>query len=68
MKRSFRKSGEHRFFWRHPDVPILTVCRTIMLAGHETTSKTVGTFSSAVIFSDAILTNSSADLRILGVG
>ena len=53
---------------RHPDVPILIVCRTIMLAGHETMSKTVGILSWVVFFLDANLINSLADLWILGVG
>ena len=39
-----------------------------MLAGHETTSRTVGTLFSVVFFSDVVLTNSPADLWILGVG
>ena len=39
-----------------------------MLAGHETTSKTVGTLSWAVFFVEVVLMNSPADLWILGVG
>jgi len=44
MKRSFLKSGEH---WlgavpRDPRAQALIPCRTIMLGGHETTGKTVG--------------------------
>ena len=44
---------------------MLNVCRSIMLAGHETTSKAVGTLSS---FSNVVLTNSPADVCTLGVG
>ena len=49
MKRSFRKSGEYYF---RPSLrePPLTAYRTIMIAGHETTAKAVGTLSSATFF------------------
>ena len=49
MKRSFPKSGKHSSRLS-PDAPVLTIRRTIMLAGHETTSKAVGTLSAAVFF------------------
>lgn len=48
-------------------ISTLTVCRSIMLAGHETTAKAVGILSSVHPL-DVVLTDSLADLYTLGVG
>ena len=39
-----------------------------MFAGHETTAKSVGVLSSAVLSLGVVLTNSLADLWTLGIG
>ena len=39
-----------------------------MMAGHETTSKMVGTMSPAAVLYVVVLTNSAAHIRTLGVG
>ena len=48
------------------EIRALIICRSIMLAGHETTSKLVGIFSSSVL-SKAVLINSPANICTLGV-
>lgn len=46
----------------------LTVYRTILLAGHETTAKAVGTIPLVMPLSNVLLIDSLADVWILGVG
>ena len=66
MRRSFRKSGEF-YFWHHHEAHALSTCRSLMLAGHETTAKAVGSFFSDAFYSNLFI-NSPAVLWTLGVG
>jgi len=58
------KSGEH-YFWQSLEIPTLTACRTIMLAGHETTAKAVRVLSPFHPLS-MVLTDYPVDLYALG--